>query len=362
MSSSKVIIVKKKGGGHGGHHGGAWKVAYADFVTAMMSLFIVLWLMNANVKIRQAVAGYFNDPRGKSPMTGSDLAGTDDSLAITKDNVSQLKEKIEATIKKMNDLKSLQNAIQITITPEGLRIELLETKDGTFFDTGSAVLNKNGQELLKMLSQQLGDLPNRVSIEGHTDARPYASAGGYGNWELSSDRANAARRVMQNAGLRKDQVSQVRGYADQKLRVPANPMDPSNRRISLIVQYVTEDAPSIPGNAGKGAAGENAKPGSSGQGSSRPGLDISAPKSGAGAGAAANAEDKPDDTKTGTGASPTQAETQPGSGQPSGNQRSGVASGAQQGGSSAAPAQKPAAGKPLAQNAVSRLWLKIHPK
>ena len=162
MSSSKVIIVKKKGGGHGGHHGGAWKVAYADFVTAMMSLFIVLWLMNANVKIRQAVAGYFNDPRGRSPMTGSDLAGTDDSLAITKDNVSQLKEKIEATIKKMNDLKSLQNAIQITITPEGLRIELLETKDGTFFDTGSAVLNKNGQELLKMLSQQLGDLPNRV--------------------------------------------------------------------------------------------------------------------------------------------------------------------------------------------------------
>ncbi len=371
MSSSKVIIVKKKGGGHGGHHGGAWKVAYADFVTAMMSLFIVLWLMNANVKIRQAVAGYFNDPRGKSPMTGSDQAGTDDSLAITKDNVSQLKEKIEATIKKMNDLKSLQNAIQITITPEGLRIELLETKDGTFFDTGSAVLNKNGQELLKMLSQQLGDLPNRVSIEGHTDARPYASADGYGNWELSSDRANAARRLMQNAGLRKDQVSQVRGYADQKLRVPANPMDPSNRRISLIVQYVTEDAPSVPGTAAKGAAAENAKPASSGpassgQSSSGPGLDIAAP-SGAAAGAPANAGEKTSgDAKAGAASSPTQAGTKtgtlPSSSQPSGNQQSGAAGGSQQGGSNAAPTQKPAAGKPLAQNAVSRLWQKIHPK
>ncbi|MGC2620063.1 MAG: flagellar motor protein MotB [Acidobacteriaceae bacterium] len=246
MPQNKPIIVIKKKGGHGGHHGGAWKVAYADFVTAMMSLFIVLWLMNTSTKVRQAVAGYFNDPKGNSAQTGSDQSGTSDNLAPTENNVAQLKQKIEEAIRQMNDLKSLQNQIQITITPEGLRIELLETKDGTFFDTGSARLNDHGRELLEMLAQQLGQVPNRVSIEGHTDAQPYASTDGYGNWELSADRANAARRAMQSTGLRKDQVSQVRGYADQKLRVPSNPMDPSNRRISLIVQYVTVDAPPVP--------------------------------------------------------------------------------------------------------------------
>ncbi|HEX4037057.1 MAG TPA: flagellar motor protein MotB [Acidobacteriaceae bacterium] len=247
MAAAKpVIILKKKSGHGGGHNGGAWKVAYADFVTAMMSLFIVLWLMNTSEKVRQAVAGYFNDPRGTSAQTGSDQSGTSDNLALTENNVADLKKKIEAAIHKMNDLKALENQIQITITPEGLRIELLETKDGTFFDTGSATLNQNGRELLAMLAGQLGGIPNRISIEGHTDAQPYASQDGYGNWELSTDRANAARRVMEGSGLRKDQVSQVRGYADQKLRVPSNPMDPSNRRISLIVQYLTADAPPVP--------------------------------------------------------------------------------------------------------------------
>ncbi|MFZ0632484.1 MAG: flagellar motor protein MotB [Acidobacteriaceae bacterium] len=246
MAASKPIIIIKKKSGHGGHHGGAWKVAYADFVTAMMSLFIVLWLMNTSEKVRQAVAGYFNDPRGKSTETGTDQSGTNENLALTEKNIPELKKKIEEAIRKMNDLKALQNQIQITITPEGLRIELLETKDGTFFDTGSATLNRNGKELLVMLAGQLGDLPNRISIEGHTDAQPYASKDGYGNWDLSTDRANAARRVMQGSGLRENQVSQVRGYADQKLRVPSNPLDPSNRRISLIVQYLTADAPPVP--------------------------------------------------------------------------------------------------------------------
>lgn len=245
MTSKSIIVIKKKSG-HGGHHGGAWKVAYADFVTALMSLFIVLWLMNTSQKVRQAVAGYFNDPRGKSTQTGTDQSGSSENLAITENNIPDLKRKIEEAIRRMNDLKPLQNQIQITITPEGLRIELLETKDGTFFDTGSATLNQNGRELLAMLAGQLGGLPNRLSIEGHTDAQPYASPDGYSNWELSTDRANAARRLMQFSGLHKDQVSQVRGYADEKLRVPQNPMDPSNRRISLIVQYLTVDAPPVP--------------------------------------------------------------------------------------------------------------------
>src|SRR5581483_3579141 len=273
MADSKPIIVIKKKGGHGGHHGGAWKVAYADFVTAMMSLFIVLWLMNTSEKVRQAVAGYFNDPRGTAKQTGSDQSGSSDNLALTENNIAGLKKKIEESIRKMNDLKALQNQIQVTITPEGLRIELLETKDGTFFDTGKAALNQHGRELLEMLAGQLGGIPNRISIEGHTDAQPYASKDGYGNWELSTDRANAARRVMQNSGLRKDQVSQVRGYADQKLRVPDNPLDPSNRRVSLIVQYLTVAPAALPPNAkpelGSHAAAEGAKPPRDGAGRRR---------------------------------------------------------------------------------------------
>ncbi len=243
MQQAKPIIVIRKKSGHGAHHGGAWKVAYADFVTALMSLFIVLWLMNTSEKVRQAVAGYFNDPRGKSALTGTDQSGSADILPITENNIPELKKRIEEAIRKMNDLKALQNQIQITITPEGLRIELLETKDGTFFDTGSAKLTPNGEELLKMIAGQLGGIPNRVAIEGHTDAQPYANPGGYDNWDLSSDRANAARRVMRESGLRQNQVSEVRGYADQQLRVPTNPFDPSNRRISLIVQYLTVAPP-----------------------------------------------------------------------------------------------------------------------
>jgi len=122
-----------------------------------------------------------------------------------------------------------------------LRIELLETSSGTFFESGSPALNNDGKELLAALAQQLEKLPNHVSIEGHTDANPYIGKSDYSNWELSSDRANSARRLMQRNGLRADQVSQVRGYADQKLRIPGNPLEPSNRRISLIVQYIVRD-------------------------------------------------------------------------------------------------------------------------
>jgi len=249
MQQAKPIIVVKKKSGHGGHHGGAWKVAYADFVTALMSLFIVLWLMNTSQKVRQAVAGYFNDPRGKTTLTGTDQSGSSDSLPVTVNNIPELKKRIEEAIRRMNDLKALQNQIQITITPEGLRIELLETKNGTFFDTGSAKLTPNGEELLKMLAGQLGGMPNRIAIEGHTDAQPYANPDGYDNWDLSTDRANSARRLMQGTGLHAGQVSEVRGYGDQRLRLPNNPMDPSNRRISVIVQYLTVKSPAMPAGA-----------------------------------------------------------------------------------------------------------------
>ena len=237
MSKQPIIIVKRKAT-HDTPHGGAWKVAYADFVTAMMALFIVLWLMNTSDHVRKAVAGYFNDPMGRSRDTGTDRSGTDENLPVTRDNIDQLKQRLEDSIRKMNDLKSISNQIEITVTPEGLRIELLESKNGTFFDSGSSTLNANGNELLGMLAKQLSSVPNQLSIEGHTDSQPFSSNSGYTNWELSTDRANAARRVMQSDGLRHNQISQVRGYADQRLRVPSNPLDPSNRRISLIVQYL----------------------------------------------------------------------------------------------------------------------------
>ena len=238
MDRNRPIIVIKKKAGHGGHHGGAWKVAYADFVTAMMALFIVLWLLNSSKPVKEAIAGYFKDPAGTADKIGSGKSGTADNLAFTKDDMPRLKEELEKRIHQLSDFDKMKDQIKISVTPEGLRVELLETATGTFFDSGNPSPNGNGAELLVLLAQELGKLPNKVSIEGHTDSKPYAGKSNYGNWELSTDRANAARRLMQSRGLRGDQVSQVRGYADQLLRNPAEPLDPSNRRISVIVQNI----------------------------------------------------------------------------------------------------------------------------
>jgi chemotaxis protein MotB len=237
FNKAQPIIVIKKKGGHEGHHGGAWKVAYADFVTAMMSLFIVLWLMNSSEKIKKAVAGYFNDPKGTSTLMGTTLSGTGETVSVASANqMQQLKEKLEQEIKARKDLEKLSKQIEITITPEGLRIELLEDKNGTFYQSGSPSLSGSGQELLALLAAELKTLPNSLLIEGHTDAAPYSGGASYSNWELSADRANSARRLMQGDGVRSNQVTQVRGYADQLLRVKANPYDPSNRRISILVK------------------------------------------------------------------------------------------------------------------------------
>jgi chemotaxis protein MotB len=238
VAQDRPFIVIKKKAEHGGHHGGAWKVAYADFVTAMMALFIVLWLLASSKKIQEAVGGYFRDPSGTSKHIGTDKRGSDESVALTKDDMPKLKEKLEQRIRMMSNFDQLKNQIEMTVTSEGLRIELLEAETGTFFDLGSPEPNENGKELLLLLAQQLGTLPNQLSIEGHTDSKPYSGKKEYSNWELSTDRANAARRLMQRDGLRQNQVSQVRGYADQMLRKPVDPFDPSNRRISVIVQYL----------------------------------------------------------------------------------------------------------------------------
>jgi chemotaxis protein MotB len=238
MDKSRPIIIVKKKVAHGGHHGGAWKVAYADFVTAMMALFIVLWLLNTSKPVREAIAGYFNDPAGTGAQTGTSRAGAGEALIVTKDNMTKLKDELEKSIEQMKDFDKLKDQIRMTVTPEGLRIELLETETGTFFDLGKPRPNDKGVELLDMLADELGKLENKISIEGHTDSKPFAAGKDYGNWELSTDRANSARRIMQRNGLRPDQVSQVRGYADQKLRDPENPLDPANRRITVIVHYI----------------------------------------------------------------------------------------------------------------------------
>ncbi|HMD98968.1 MAG TPA: flagellar motor protein MotB [Terriglobia bacterium] len=260
MGDKRPIIVIKRNNPHAAHHGGAWKVAYADFVTAMMALFIVLWLMNSSKQLQLAVGGYFKDPTGNSKMVGTNQTGSGENITLTKDTMSQLKQALTDAIRQVASLDKFKDQIEMTVTAEGLRIEMMETATGTFFDSGSPVPNGSGKDLLVTLAQELGKLPNNISIEGHTDSKPFSGRTDYGNWELSTDRANSARRLMQQSGLREDQVSQVRGFADQRLRKTADPLDPSNRRISVIVQYLAKDDPNQPkppGPASEGSAGNH---------------------------------------------------------------------------------------------------------
>jgi len=230
-----IIIIRKKADHHDDEHGGAWKVAYADFVTAMMALFIVLWLLSASEKVQKAVGGYFQDPTGQGKQTGSTSAGVGETLTLTKDQLQQIKEKIQEAMKQIPAFKDMQNQIKMTVTAEGLRIDLLETKRGLFFDTGNPKPTEAGGELLKVLAAELMKLPNKIVIEGHTDSTPYGRPD-YSNWELSSDRANAARRILTESGLDDSRISQVRGFADQRLLLKDDPTNPSNRRISIIVR------------------------------------------------------------------------------------------------------------------------------
>ncbi|MGI8992307.1 MAG: flagellar motor protein MotB [Bryobacteraceae bacterium] len=252
-----IIVIKKKKNGHGGHHGGAWKVAYADFVTAMMALFIVLWLLSSSEETKKAIGGYFQDPTGVGKQIGTTQFGSGEGLTLKKDDMEKLKEKLQDAIKQVPELQKMKNQVQMIVTGEGLRIELIETEKGMFFDSGSANPSAKGKEVLAVLAGELGKLPNRILVEGHTDAKPFNSSGGYGNWELSTERANAARRWMQISGLRPSQVAQVRGFADQSLRNPKDPEDASNRRISVIIQY--QNATKIPDKKPEPAANAGVK-------------------------------------------------------------------------------------------------------
>lgn len=230
-----IIVVRKVAADHGEEHGGAWKVAYADFVTAMMALFIVLWLLSASENVQKAVGGYFQDPTGKGRQTGSTTAGIGETLKLNRNELQRLKEKLEQAMRQIPAFQNMAKQIRMTITTEGLRIDLLETQGGLFFETGNPKPTEAGDELLKVLAGELLKLPNKVAIEGHTDSTPYGRSD-YSNWELSTDRANSARRTLNAAGVGEARISQVRGFADQRLFLKNDPANPSNRRISIIVR------------------------------------------------------------------------------------------------------------------------------
>jgi chemotaxis protein MotB len=242
----KIRVVKKKGHG-GGHHGGAWKVAYADFVTTMMALFIVLWIIGQNDAVKHAVAAYFKDPSnavmpGPSkpvPVPGvsaDEKPAEVEAKAAEERTLQEAAKKIQELTEKGGGFEDLRDQIRIAITSEGLRIELMERDGLPFFEIGSAVLVHPLKPLLEKLEDILATLPNPVAIEGHTDSRRYSVKRNYSNWELSVDRANSARRVLEAAGLPPERMERVVGHADKMLFVPDDPMHASNRRITLLVR------------------------------------------------------------------------------------------------------------------------------
>jgi chemotaxis protein MotB len=252
--NGQVIIIRKKRHGHAAHHGGAWKVAYADFVTAMMAFFLVMWLMAQKQEVKASIGGYFRDPGlfdyqksqgilpgGKpgvepgsapEPVPAASDAG---SLKKERDVLAQAADHIRQNLTKVPEFKTLRDQIEFIVTAEGLRIELVERSGSSFFDSGSAILRGESERILTVIAGELGNLQNDVVIEGHTDSRPFSNGERYGNWELSADRANAARRVMEGHGLGAHQVRTVRGFADTALHIP-NPLDPRNRRVSIVVR------------------------------------------------------------------------------------------------------------------------------
>ena len=241
-----VIIVKKKGGHHG-HHGGAWKVAYADFVTAMMAFFLVMWLVGQSPKVKAGVGGYFRDPvsafeGGKGVLPGADTvsAPTPDSPITDQDSERKRLEEVVTHIKDGLDgvpaFQQLRDQVEFTVTPEGLRIDLVEKEHSSFFDSGSATLRGESINVLGVIASELGQLDHQLDVEGHTDSQQFSPSTAYSNWELSADRANAARRVLERGGIRLEQVTSVRGLADRELRIPDNPLDARNRRVSIMVK------------------------------------------------------------------------------------------------------------------------------
>ncbi|XKH01469.1 flagellar motor protein MotB [Marinobacter nauticus] len=257
------IIIKRKKKVVGGHHGGSWKVAFADFATAMMAFFLVMWLTaTATPEQKLAVEGYFKDPvgftEGGSPSP-VDLEGSasviqestqdvaPNQIQLKDETVDQLSETLEQRrmqelfqelqerIEQSETLKEFKDQLLIDITDEGLRIQIVDRSGRPMFDSGRAELKYYSQDILFELADTLGTVNNKLSITGHTDSTPFSGRPGYTNWELSADRANTARRALVAGGVRPDQIARVVGLSDSVLFDKENPRAPVNRRISIIV-------------------------------------------------------------------------------------------------------------------------------
>lgn len=266
-----IIIKKIKKGGHG-HHGGAWKVAYADFVTAMMAFFLLLWLLSTSSKSKlEGLAEFFTPTTGVKGEKGIGFkGGTSDTTigvsksntanpgvitgqaatGVTPDSVDQAKSEadqdanlfkqgataIEQSFTKDESLKQYQDNINVQMTSEGLKIDVMDSDKFGMFEPGTARLTTHGQAILTRVSQLVKKLPNFMALSGHTDASPAETGrADYTNWELSSDRAQAARRFMTKAGLEPERSKKVTGMADRELFTPQEPRGPKNRRVSIIM-------------------------------------------------------------------------------------------------------------------------------
>jgi chemotaxis protein MotB len=257
LSNQPIIVIKRIVHAKHAHHGGAWKVAYADFVTAMMAFFLVMWIIGQSNQTRESIAGYFRDPvafenrvsAGSGVLPGADsglqgggrpVAAPPSDVKSATDTLERAAEHLREALNRTPELRALKERVEIQVTDEGLRIELLEAPDDGFFATGSAILKPETAVVLGIIAHELVTLENMVAVEGHTDRRRYAKGQLYTNWELSSDRAHAARRVLEEAGFPEVRLDGVRGYASSRLRVPGNPVAPQNRRISIVVLRKSE--------------------------------------------------------------------------------------------------------------------------
>ncbi|QLF92835.1 flagellar motor protein MotB [Pseudomonas sp. ABC1] len=270
MDNNQPIIVKRVKRYAAGHHGGAWKIAFADFAIAMMAFFLVLWLLSSTTpEQRKAIAGYFQDPIGFTESASPyviDLGGTptpapDKTLNPTMDSsgtaTSQAgadavdaealaeeieQERLQLLLQELQDkvdenptLEHSRDQIQFEITRDGLRIQIMDAENRPMFALGSAQLQPYFEDLLLAMADTIKAVPNKISISGHTDAKPYSGASNFGNWELSASRANAARRTLVTAGYPEAQVARVVGYASSVLLDAENPYNPVNRRIDILV-------------------------------------------------------------------------------------------------------------------------------
>ena len=259
--SQRPIIVKRIKKGHGDHHGGAWKIAYADFVTAMMAFFLLLWLLSSvSQGALNGVAEYFRTPLKVALMGGSRSGDTTSPIKgggpdftrsdgqkrksqdvldeKTKEKVvlQKLQQRIKEAIENNKVLQQYKNQLLLEMTTEGLRVQIVDEKNRPMFDSGSAHLLPHTRELLRELGKQLNEVQNRLSISGHTDASPYSAGDkGFSNWELSADRANAARRELIVGGLQDSKLLRVVGQGSATPMDKANPLNPINRRISIVV-------------------------------------------------------------------------------------------------------------------------------